>query len=261
MKTLFGATMVAILVGCLAVPMTALGQQKTVKECRDEWRASTDAAKGTQKDYVAKCRSGNTVATPTGTPTPPPTAAPAPKAAAPVAAPPTSAKAKTAKECRDEWRANKDANKSAGVTEKDYVAKCRAGGAAPAATAPTAPAPGAAAPAAPAPAGTAPAPAPTAAAPAKPTPAVPAPPPAPAAAAPAKTTPVAPAPTGANQYSTEAQAKARCPSDAVVWVNLDSKIYHFSGYRNYGKTKEGAYMCEKDAMGAAFNAAKNEKHP
>ena len=34
------------------------------------------------------------------------------------------------KACQDEWRANKDANQAAGVTEKAYVDKCRAGGAA-----------------------------------------------------------------------------------------------------------------------------------
>src|SRR5207244_8042970 len=86
----------------------SFGQQKTVKECRDEWRTSTDAAKGTQKDYVAKCRSSNTVAAPTGTPTPAPPAATAP--------------AKTVRACRDEWRASTDPNKG---TQKDYVAKCR----------------------------------------------------------------------------------------------------------------------------------------
>ena len=67
----------------------------------------------------------------------------------------TLARQKAAKECRDEWRANKAANKSAGITEKDYVAKCRAGSvavqpAAPPATAPTVPAAKAAKPAAPA---------------------------------------------------------------------------------------------------------------
>ena len=43
--------------------------------------------------------------------------------------------------------------------------------------------------------------------------------------------------------------------------NLDSKIYHFSGHKDYGHTKEGAYMCEKDALGQGIRAAKNEKHP
>ena len=68
-------------------------------------------------------------------------------------------------------------------------------------------------------------------------------------------------PAGANQFSTEAEAKARCPTDTVVWVNLKSKIYHFSGTRNYGETKKGAYICERDATAEGMRAAKNEKHP
>src|SRR6202035_2974396 len=43
---------------------------------------------------------------------------------------PALAQQKTAKACQDEWRANKDANQAAGITEKAYVDKCRAGGAA-----------------------------------------------------------------------------------------------------------------------------------
>ena len=57
------------------------------------------------------------------------------------------------------------------------------------------------------------------------------------------------------------RAKARCPTDTVVWANLKSKIYHFSGHKDYGTTKEGTYMCEKDATAAGDRAAKNEKHP
>ncbi len=66
---------------------------------------------------------------------------------------------------------------------------------------------------------------------------------------------------GANQYTTEAQAKARCGSGTVVWANLKSKIYHFAGHKDYGNTKEGAYMCERDATSEGMRAAKNEKHP
>jgi hypothetical protein len=147
---------------------------------------------------------------------------------------------KTVKACQDEWRANKDANQAAGVTEKAYVDKCRAGGAAaqPAATPAAAPA-------------AAPAPAPVA----KPVAA-------PAAAPAAKPAPTAAtAPTGANEFAAETLAKAHCPADLVVWVNLNTKVYHFSGNKNYGTTKEGAYMCEKDALGQGVRAAKNEKHP
>jgi hypothetical protein len=46
-----------------------------------------------------------------------------------------------------------------------------------------------------------------------------------------------------------------------VWVNLTSKIYHFSGTRSYGNTKHGAYMCEHDTAAAGMRAAKNETHP
>ena len=59
----------------------------------------------------------------------------------------------------------------------------------------------------------------------------------------------------------EAQEKANCPIDTVVWVNLRSKIYHFSGTRNYGNTKDGAYMCERDTAAQGMRAAKNEQHP
>jgi hypothetical protein len=151
------------------------------------------------------------------------------------------------------------------VTEKAYVAQCRAGNApaqttaAPAAPAAPAPAP-TAAPAAPAPTPTAapaaPAPTPTAAAPPV-RPVRPVRPP--VTASPVPSTSSTPVP--ANQFSTEAEAKARCPSDTVVWVNLSSKIYHFSGSRSYGTTRNGAYMCEKETAGEGMRAAKNEAHP
>jgi hypothetical protein len=63
------------------------------------------------------------------------------------------------------------------------------------------------------------------------------------------------------QFANEAQAKSHCPGDTVVWVNLSSKIYHFSGSKDYGTTKRGAYMCEKETASAGVRAAKNEKHP
>lgn len=47
----------------------------------------------------------------------------------------------------------------------------------------------------------------------------------------------------------------------MVWANPDSRIYHFSGNKNYGNTKSGAYMCEKETTASGMRAAKNEKHP
>ena len=215
-----------IIVAWTASP--SLAQQKTVKECQDEWRANKadNQAKGIkEKDYVAQCRG---------------TAATAAPAAAPVqtnVAPPPSApsgKGKSAKECRAEWRVNKADNEAKGITEKQYIAQCRGGAIA---VAPTpAPAP-------------APAPAPT-----------------PARSAPTTTVNTRPraaptAPTGVGQYQTEAEAKGRCFSDTVVWVNLKSRIYHFAGTKNYGNTKEGTYMCERGAIAQGDRASKTEKHP
>ena len=135
---------------------------------------------------------------------------------------------KTVKACQDEWRANRADNTAKGITQKDYVAKCRADSAS--VQPKTAPGPST-----------------------------------PATAAPQRKSTDAPAaktaPTGANQFQTEAQAKARCPSDTVVWVNLSSKIYHYASYADYGKTKRGAYICERDTAAGGFRAAKNEKHP
>jgi hypothetical protein len=60
----------------------------------------------------------------------------------------------------------------------------------------------------------------------------------------------------ANQFSTEQAAKTHCPGDTIVWANLSgSKAYHTSGDRYYGKTRHGAFMCEKDATQAGYHAA------
>jgi hypothetical protein len=152
--------------------------------------------------------------------------------------------------CQEEWRSNRVAYQAAKVTEKVYVEKCRAGEAVALPATPTA-----------TPSGN-----PTAAAPAptqSPSPA------APTQARPAEHAPVltqaptaqAAAPANPNQFQTEAQAKTHCPTDLVVWANLTSKIYHFAGHKSYGATKNGAFMCEKDATREGFRSSKTEKRP
>ncbi len=67
----------------------------------------------------------------------------------------------------------------------------------------------------------------------------------------------APAATlGKGQFATEAEAKASCPTDTVVWANFTSKIYHPSTSKVYGKTRRGAYMCEKEAAAGGFRPPK-----
>jgi hypothetical protein len=51
----------------------------------------------------------------------------------------------------------------------------------------------------------------------------------------------------AHRFQTEAEAQKYCPNDTVVWVNTKSGVYHFKGQRWYGRTKDGAYECRKEA--------------
>jgi hypothetical protein len=227
---------------------TATGS-KTAKDCTAEWRADKAGmqARGvTEKAYVEQCKAG---ASPTAVapPAKPTAVTPAPSASpTQTSGSPTQ---KTAKDCIAEWKADKAGMQARGVTEKAYVEQCRAGDVAPTATAPEPKAT------------TTPAPAPKQASPA--TPITP-------AQKPASTTTAAPVPAPAQQppatleagqFADESSAKARCPTDTVVWVNLPSKIYHFAGTKSYGTTKRGAYMCEKEAIGGENRASKTERHP
>jgi hypothetical protein len=64
----------------------------------------------------------------------------------------------------------------------------------------------------------------------------------PQAVAPAKTSkPAMPPPVGEN----------------MVWVNTESKIYHKPGSKWYGKTKQGRYMTESEAIKEGYRAAKS----
>jgi hypothetical protein len=58
-------------------------------------------------------------------------------------------------------------------------------------------------------------------------------------------------------FSTESVAQTHCPRDVVVWLNIPSGIYHYKGERWYGRTKHGAYACEKEAIAAGDRATEN----
>lgn len=58
-------------------------------------------------------------------------------------------------------------------------------------------------------------------------------------------------------FTTEAAAQAHCPSDVVVWLNTKTGIWHEKGMRWYGRTKEGAYVCRKEAAAAGYRDTRN----
>jgi DNA uptake protein ComE-like DNA-binding protein len=46
------------------------------------------------------------------------------------------------------------------------------------------------------------------------------------------------------------------PAKGMVWVNLDTKLYHKESSRWYGKTKSGKYMTEAEAQKAGYKSSK-----
>jgi hypothetical protein len=59
------------------------------------------------------------------------------------------------------------------------------------------------------------------------------------------------------KFATEQQAQQHCPNDVVVWLNLPTGIYHLKGERWYGRTNNGAYVCEKEADAAGDRETRN----
>jgi hypothetical protein len=74
-----------------------------------------------------------------------------------------------------------------------------------------------------------------------------------------KNTPTPPAPA-AESSSTQVNATA-APGGGhgMVWVNTDSHIYHKEGSRYYGKTKQGKYMSEAEAIKEGDRPAKSKE--
>jgi hypothetical protein len=239
----------AIAFGFSVASVKAANAQSVMRTCATEWKQAQAA--GTTggeawPQFLAQCRTrqGSAVA-PTAAPAPAPQSGslfPWSQPAAPTSAAAPSAGRSVMKVCASQWKDAKATGKTGGLSWPQFLSQCRgrqgsvassSGGFA------SAPAP-------------APAPAPQSgslfpwwqqSAPSS-----------------APTSNVAAPPAlQAGQYTTELAARARCPSDTVVWVNTPTRIYHYSGTRYYGHTLKGAYMCEADARGGGYRAARNRQ--
>ena len=58
------------------------------------------------------------------------------------------------------------------------------------------------------------------------------------------------------ESSGEATAPRTAPAAGMVWVNTATRVYHREGDPWYGKTKEGKFMSEPDAIRAGYRASK-----
>lgn len=63
----------------------------------------------------------------------------------------------------------------------------------------------------------------------------------------------------ATQPNTATNASAATSSN-MVWVNTRSKVFHVKGDRYYGKTKNGKYMTEAEAIKQGYHEAKRGGH-
>jgi len=81
--------------------------------------------------------------------------------------------------------------------------------------------------------------------------------PAPAAPSAAPAAPDKPAASKSAPSTKSESMEAKVPpAKGMVWVNTKSGVFHVEGDRWYGKTKEGKFMTEADALKAGYRAAK-----
>jgi DNA uptake protein ComE-like DNA-binding protein len=78
--------------------------------------------------------------------------------------------------------------------------------------------------------------------------------------APAVSQPSSPEPRGASHSSTSASSAPAASNQeggpGMVWANPKTKVFHRQGDRWYGKTKNGKYMTEADAVAAGYRESK-----
>jgi competence protein ComEA len=62
-----------------------------------------------------------------------------------------------------------------------------------------------------------------------------------------------------NSENNSGAAAQTPPQKGMVWVNLNTGVYHREGDRWYGKTKKGKFMSEADAQKGGYRPAKEGK--
>jgi len=243
-------TATAIAFGPALDGSSAANAQSVMRTCATEWKqAQAAGATGGQSwpQFLAQCRTRQGASAAPSSSTAP---APAPQSGSlfPWSQPSAPASASTSnveasggqsvmKICASQWKDAKAAGTTGGLTWPQFLSQCRARQSSAAAS----PSGGFAS-------ATAPAPAPQSGSlfpwwrPAAP-----------------GSAPASPSALQSGQFTTELAARARCPSDTVVWVNTPTRIYHYSGSRYYGQTHRGAYMCEADARAAGYRATRNRQ--
>jgi len=83
--------------------------------------------------------------------------------------------------------------------------------------------------------------------------------PPPAAAPRASTAPPPSQKAAAPEVTKSAPVEAKTPpAPGMVWVNTKSKVFHHEGDKWYGKTKEGKFMTEADALKEGYRPSKAE---
>jgi hypothetical protein len=67
-------------------------------------------------------------------------------------------------------------------------------------------------------------------------------------------------PTAKKHKAPEPQAaQAAGGGNGQVWVDTETRVFHKEGSKWYGKTKQGKYMSEAEAVKEGDKAAKDEK--
>lgn len=67
-----------------------------------------------------------------------------------------------------------------------------------------------------------------------------------------------PGAAGPEPESRAPTAVIRGNPDVKVWVNTNSAAYHCRGTRWFGKTREGEYMTQKEALGKGYHPAQHD---